>query len=45
VGVREIFGDDLAADPRFLSPVTAALDRLIRLGSHGAVAHCLQFAP
>jgi fructuronate reductase len=44
-GVREIFGDDLAADPRFLMTVTAALDRLIRLGSRGAVAHCLQFAP
>jgi fructuronate reductase len=43
-GVREIFGDDLAADPRFLMPVTAALDRLIRLGSCAAVAHCLQLA-
>jgi fructuronate reductase len=43
-GVREIFGDDLAADPRFLSTVTAALDRLIRLGSRAAVAHCLQYA-
>jgi len=42
--VREIFGDDLAADPRFLTTVTAALERLIRLGSRGAVAHCLQFA-
>jgi fructuronate reductase len=44
-GVREIFGDDLAADPRFMTPVTAALDRLIRLGSRGAVADCLQSAP
>ncbi len=43
-GVHEIFGDDLAADPRFLTTVTAALERLIRLGSRGAVAHCLQFA-
>jgi fructuronate reductase len=44
-GIREIFGDDLAADPRFMTAVTAALERLIRLGSRGAVAHCLQFAP
>ena len=40
----EIFGDDLAADPRFMTAVAAALDRLIRLGSLSAVAHCLQSA-
>ena len=34
----------LPADPRFAMPVTAALDSLIRLGSRGAVAHCLHLA-
>lgn len=32
-GIEKIFGRDLAADPRFTAPVTAALDSLIRHGS------------
>jgi fructuronate reductase len=44
MGVHEIFGADLPADPRFAIPVAAALDSLIRLGSRGAVARCLQLA-
>jgi fructuronate reductase len=44
-GVREIFGDDLGPNPRFMMAVTAALERLITLGSRAAVAHCLQSAP
>jgi fructuronate reductase len=38
--VREIFGEDLGADRRFLGPVTAALERLIAWGSRAAVAQC-----
>ena len=37
--VREIFGDDLATDPQFIGPVTAALAQLIRFGSHDTVAN------
>lgn len=37
--VREIFGDDLATDPRFINPVTTALTLLIQSGSRGAVAN------
>jgi fructuronate reductase len=36
-GVREVFGD-LGDDPRFLAPVTAALDALIKQGARAAIA-------
>lgn len=36
--VREVFGDDLAADPRFRAAVTDALSRVIERGARGAVA-------
>jgi fructuronate reductase len=35
--IREIFGDDLPADPRFTSTVTTALALLYRAGAKGAV--------
>jgi fructuronate reductase len=38
LGIKEIFGSDLAADPRFAGPVTAALERLFRVGARRAVA-------
>ena len=38
LGVREIFGEDLAADPRFVEPVSRALVRLWREGARAAVA-------
>ena len=37
LAVREVFADDLPADPRFTGPVTAALDGLIRRGAKGMV--------
>lgn len=37
LSVREVFGDDLPADPRFTGPVTAALDALIRRGAKAVV--------
>jgi fructuronate reductase len=37
-GVSEVFGDDLARDPRFLTPVTSALATLIAKGARRAVA-------
>lgn len=37
--VREVFGADLAGDSRFLSPVTAALAKLIAMGSRRTVEH------
>jgi fructuronate reductase len=37
-GVREVFGTDLASDPRFISPVTAALAMLVTVGSRRTVA-------
>ncbi len=36
--VSEVFGTDLAADPRFMKPVEAALDRLFTLGARATVA-------
>ena len=36
--VREIFGVELAADPRFRTAVTSALARIIAKGAKGAVA-------
>jgi fructuronate reductase len=36
--VREIFGSDLAADPRFRAAVTNALARIITKGAKEAVA-------
>jgi fructuronate reductase len=38
LGITEIFGSDLAGDPRFAGPVTAALERLFRLGARRTVA-------
>jgi fructuronate reductase len=35
--IEAIFGADLAADPRFLNPVTAAFTRIESLGAAGAV--------
>ncbi|EIM24692.1 mannitol dehydrogenase family protein [Microvirga lotononidis] len=37
-GIREIFGDDLANDPRFTQPVTAHLARLHEKGAKRTVA-------
>ena len=39
LGIREIFDADLAADPRFVEPVIAALTLLYRDGAARAVAH------
>ena len=36
--VREVFGADLAADPRFLAPVTSALASLIAKGARRTAA-------
>ncbi len=38
LAVEEVFGADLPADPRFRAAVTAALDRLLTMGSQAAVA-------
>ncbi len=37
LGVREIFGDELARNPKFSSPVTCALELLLRVGAKEAV--------
>lgn len=37
LGVREVFGDDLPRAPAFTAAVTAALDRLVRLGARRTV--------
>ena len=37
LGVREVFGDDLPANPRFAQPVTDALDSLFRKGARATV--------
>lgn len=37
MGVRQVFGDDLPADPRFRAEVTGALDLLTREGARRAV--------
>ena len=42
--VREIFGADLASDPRFLAPVTSALTALIAKGARRAVADYVRTA-
>jgi fructuronate reductase len=42
LGVREVFGDDLAGDPRFTGPVTEALDALFRQGARAVVANVAQ---
>ena len=38
LAVEEIFGRDLASDPRFMMPVTAALERLYAVGTRRAIA-------
>ncbi len=38
LALREVFGDDLPADPAFKTAVTGALDRLLRGGAAAAVA-------
>ena len=38
LGVGSIFGDDLAADPRFVEAVTEGLAQLYRVGAKRAVA-------
>jgi fructuronate reductase len=38
LGVRDIFGDDLPADPRFTGAVTEALSRLYKVGARRTVA-------
>lgn len=38
LGVREVFGDDLPADPRFTGAVETALDRLFTRGAAATVA-------
>lgn len=38
IGVREVFGDDLARDPRFVDAVTSALRRLYADGAAATVA-------
>jgi fructuronate reductase len=45
LGVEAIFGRDLPRNPRFTEPVTQALDRLIRLGAHASVVHCVDSLP
>ena len=40
--VREVFGDDLASDPRFIEPVTSALAALIAKGARRAVTDHLR---
>jgi fructuronate reductase len=37
LGVREIFGDELARNPKFSGPVTSALELLLRVGAKEAV--------
>jgi fructuronate reductase len=39
LSLRDVFGADLPADPRFVSAVTAALDRLFREGAKRTVAN------
>ena len=41
LGVREIFGDDLATDPRFVAAVETALDRIFTFGARGAIERTL----
>jgi hypothetical protein len=43
--VEEIFGRDLAADPRFVRPVTSALERLYRIGARRTVAEAGSTGP
>lgn len=38
LGVKAVFGDDLPANPAFVRPVTAALDRLFKNGAQRTVA-------
>ncbi len=38
LGVREVFGDDLAGEPRFVEPVSRALARLCGEGARATVA-------
>ncbi|MEJ1161082.1 mannitol dehydrogenase family protein [Prosthecomicrobium sp. N25] len=38
IGIREIFGDDLPAEPRFIRPVKEALASLYRVGARATVA-------
>jgi fructuronate reductase len=45
LGLREVFGDDLPADPRFRDAVTAALARLLEYGAARTVAEFGQSAP
>jgi fructuronate reductase len=43
--VRDIFGADLPADPRFTSAVQAALDRLFTFGARATLDRSLEVAP
>jgi fructuronate reductase len=38
LGIREIFGDDLRKDPRFVGPVTVGLSSLLSQGAKQTVA-------
>jgi fructuronate reductase len=44
LAVREIFGDDLPADPRFAGPVQGALSRLFAKGAKQTVAEAARAA-
>jgi fructuronate reductase len=44
LSVEAVFGRDLAADPRFAGPVTAALDQLFRVGAKAAALNAAQGA-
>jgi fructuronate reductase len=43
--LREIFGDDLPADPRFTGPVSAALTRLYAQGAKQTVEQAVSELP
>ena len=38
IAIKEIFGDDLATDPRFVNAVRNALKQLYVFGARGSVA-------
>ena len=45
LSVREVFGTDLATDPRFASSIETALDRLFTRGARETVAALAHQAP
>jgi fructuronate reductase len=45
LSVREVFGTDLPADPRFTVGVEAALDRLFTIGARATVNRLQEIAP